>query len=203
MLDVWISKCFYAMASFLSKLALTTACALLLTFSASHAQTATPAEIAAEAEALARQGNMPAALERMQQAADALWDLQNFQLLRSGFEGDGSLQDSLVLKSGEAFTAVAGLTGFGYQKNATNLGVSFEVDLEIQHQSGRVLARKQNFAIVSETVSKRLAEFTLKMKVQTPALLDGAYKAVFTVRDVASSQSQEFTLAFTINGILE
>lgn len=194
---------FYAMASFFSKLALTTACTLLLTFPASNAQAASPAEIAAEAEALARQGDMPAALERMQQAADALWDLQSFQLLRSGFDVDGALESSQVLKSGETFTALAGLTGFGYSNETADLSVSFEVDLEIQHQSGRILAKKQNFAMITEVVSKRLAEFILKMKVQTPPLLDGAYKAVFTVRDVASEQSQEFILPFNIDGTLE
>lgn len=194
---------FYGMASFFHKLAPSLACSLLLTFSAGNAFAATPAEIAAEAEALARQGDMPAALERMQQAADALWDLQDFQLVKSGFEIDGTLKDSLALKSGEAFTAVAGLAGFGYQGSDSDLGVSFEVDLEIRHETGRVLAQKQNFAAVSETVSKRLAEFTMKMRVQTPALLDGEYTAVFSVRDLASKQSREFSLTFTIDGVLE
>lgn len=194
---------FYGMASFFHKLALLQACLLLLTFSAGNAFAATPAEIAAEAETLARQGDMPAALERMQQAADALWDLQDFQLIKSGFEIDGTLKDSLTLRSGEAFTAVAGLAGFGYQGSDADLSVSFEVDLEIRHETGRVLAQKQNFAAVSETVAKRLAEFTMKMKVQTPALLDGEYTAVFSVRDLASKQSREFALTFTIDGVLE
>lgn len=197
------------MASFFHKLAHTIACALFCTctlfliFFASTTHAATPAEIVAEAEALARQGDMPGALDKMQQAADALWDLQDFQLLRSGFEIDGSLQDSLTIKSGETFTVVAGLTGFGYRSEANKLSVLFEVDLEILHQSGRILARRENFAIVTETVAKRLAEFTLKMSVQTPALLDGAYQAVFTVRDIASDQSREFMLPFNVNGALE
>lgn len=194
---------FLGMTGFLRKLTPPIVCSLILTISAGNVFAASPAELAAEAETLARKGDMPAALERMQQAADALWDLQDFKLVKVGFENESTLIDSMALKSGQSFTAVAGLAGFGYQGSNGNLSVSFEVDLEIQHQSGRVLAKKQNFAVVSETVSKRLAEFTLKMKVQTPALLDGDYKAVFIVRDLASKQSRDFALAFNITGVLE
>ncbi|MEP3106363.1 MAG: hypothetical protein ABJO09_08395 [Hyphomicrobiales bacterium] len=197
------------MASFFSKLAFTIAmvmlfaCTGIFCFSVSHANAETPSEIAAEAEELARQGDMPEALEKMQQAADALWDLQNFKLLKSGFEVDGTLQNSLVVKSGEAFTAVAAFAGFGYRNEGDKLSVSFEVDLNILHQSGRILASRENFAVVSEAVSNRIAEFTLKMKVQTPALLDGEYQAVFKVRDLASEQSRDFILPFSVSGILE
>lgn len=194
---------FYCVQKLLLNCKSKAAISLILFFMTSFAHATTPTELAAEAEALARAGDMPAALERMQQAADALWGLQDLTLVKSGFKSEALEPDILVLQSGDAFTAFASLTGFGYEENDAELSVAFSVDLEIRHLSGRVLARREGFATVKEPVSKRLSEFTLEMQVQTPALLDGQYEAAFVVTDLASNQSRPFSLNFTIDGVKE
>lgn len=169
----------------------------------SSVMAASPSELAAEAEALARQGNMPEAMERMQQAADALWDLQQFKIIQTNLLTDGETRQTATLRSGEVLSVGALLAGFGYLESNDTLAVSIAVDVDIRHGSGRVLASMQDFASVSQTVPGRVAEFSIEMNLTTPALLDGQYEAVFTLRDLASGQSAQFTQAFAIDGILE
>ncbi|MEH6728313.1 MAG: hypothetical protein V7703_19350 [Hyphomicrobiales bacterium] len=164
---------------------------------------ASPSQLATEAEALARQGNMPEAMERMQQAADALWDLQQFKIIETDLLIDGAPQPIAVLQSGEVLSVSALLAGYGYQGSAETLSVAIAVDVDIRHGSGRVLASMKDFAAVSQTVPGRVAEFSIEMNLTTPALLDGDYEAAFTLRDLASGQSAQFTQAFRIDGILE
>lgn len=170
---------------------------------ASGAFAASPSELAAEAEALARQGNMPEAMKRMQQAADALWDLQQFKIIETDLLSDGETRQPSVFRSGEVLSVGALLTGFGYQGNADTLSIAIAVDVDIRHGSGRVLASMKDFASVSQSVPGRIAEFSIEMNLTTPALLDGAYEAVFTLRDLASGQSAQFTQEFSIEGIVD
>jgi hypothetical protein len=169
----------------------------------SNVMAASPTELAAEAEALARQGNMPEAMKRMQQAADALWDLQQFKIIQTNLLNDGAPQQSTTLQSGEVLSVSALLAGFGYLESEETLTVSLAVDVEIRHGSGRVLASMKDFASVSQTVPGRVAEFSVEMNLTTPALLDGEYEAVFTLRDLASGQSAQFIQKFGIDGIVE
>ncbi|WP_306261580.1 hypothetical protein [Pararhizobium sp. IMCC21322] len=170
--------------------------------SASTAMAASPSELAREAEALARQGNMTEAMERMQEAADALWGLQQFKIVETTLLIDGEPQQTAILRSGEALTISALLAGFSYEGSDDNLSVSFAVDVDIRHANGRVLASMQDFASVSQTVSGRVAEFSIEMNLTTPALLDGDYEAAFTLRDLASGQAAQFVQGFSIKGIL-
>ena len=176
---------------------------LLAVSAASGAIAASPSQLAIEAEALARQGNMPEAMERMQQAADALWDLQQFKIIETRLLIDGEPQPIATLKSGEVLSVSALLAGYGYQGSAEALSVAIAVDVDIRHGSGRVLASMKDFASVLQTVPGRVAEFSIEMNLTTPALLDGDYEAAYTLRDLASGQSAQFTQAFTIDGILE
>lgn len=170
--------------------------------SVSTAIAASPSDLAREAETLARQGNMPAAMERMQQAADALWDLQQLQIVETTLLVDGEPQQTVLLRSGEVLSISALLAGFSYQGSEDDLSVSFAVDVDIRHASGRVLASMQNFASVSQTVPGRVAEFSIEMNLTTPALLDGDYEAAFTLRDLTSDQAVQFVQGFSIKGIL-
>lgn len=176
---------------------------MLVVGATSNAMAASPSELAAEAEALARQGNMPEAMKRMQQAADALWDLQQFKIIQTNLLNDGAPQQSTTLQSGEVLSVGALLAGFGYLESEETLTVSLAVDVEIRHGSGRVLASMKDFASVSQTVPGRVAEFSVEMNLTTPALLDGEYEAVFTLRDLASGQSAQFIQKFGIDGIVE
>lgn len=171
--------------------------------SASVGHAASPSELAIEAEALARQGNMPEAMERMQQAADALWDLQQFKIIETTLLVGDEPQQTKILQSGEVLSVGALLAGFGYQASGDSLAVSIAVDVDIRHATGRVLASMQDFASVSQTVPGRVAEFSIEMNLTTPALLDGVYEAAFTLRDLASGQSAQFVQEFSIEGILE
>lgn len=199
----WISTMFYS--DFISsKSRLLKACLTgFAIICGSAAQAATPSELAAEAEALARQGNMPAAMERMQQAADALWDLQQLKLIEAAIVVEDRTVQTITLKSGEDLAVTARLAGFGYEGSDEDLQVSFAVDVEIRHKSGRVLAAMDDFALINEAVPGRLSEFTIQMVLTTPALLDGDYEAAFTLRDQASGQSTQFSLGFSIEGITE
>lgn len=170
--------------------------------SASTVIAASPSELAREAEALARQGNMPEAMERMQQAADALWGLQQLKIVETTLLIDGEPQQTATLRSGEVLSISALLAGFSYEGSEDALSVSFAVDVDIRHASGRVLASMQDFASVSQTVSGRVAEFSIEMNLTTPALLDGDYEAAFTLRDLASGQAAQFVQSFSIEGIL-
>ncbi len=167
--------------------------------SAGHA--ASPTELAAEAEALAREGNMQAAMERMQKAADALWDLQELKVIEAAIVVEDRKAQTLTLKSGGDLTTTVTLAGFGYEGSEDDLKVSFAVDVDIRHSSGRVLASMENFAQINEAVPGRLSEFTIQMIVTTPALLDGDYQAAFTLRDLVSGQATQFSLGFSIDGI--
>lgn len=171
--------------------------------SATHVNAASPSELAQEAEALARQGNMPEAMDRMQQAADALWDLQQLKIIETTLLVDGEPQQTAVLPSGADLSVNALLTGFGYRGNEESLSVAIAVDVDIRHASGRVLASMEDFASVSQTVPSRVAEFSIEMSLTTPALLDGDYRATFTLRDLASGQSAQFTQEFSIVGVLD
>ncbi|MCR9239413.1 MAG: hypothetical protein NXI17_22315 [Alphaproteobacteria bacterium] len=170
--------------------------------SASTAMAASPSDLAREAEALAREGNMPAAMERMQQAADALWDLQQLKIVETTLLIDGEPQQTAILRSGEVLSISTLLTGFSYKGSEDSLAVAFAVDVDIRHTSGRVLASMQDFASVSQTVSGRVAEFSIEINLTTPALLDGDYEAAFTLRDLASGQAAQFVQDFSIEGIL-
>nr|WP_306265143.1 hypothetical protein [Pararhizobium sp. IMCC3301] len=166
-------------------------------------QAASPSDLAAEAEALAREGNMQAAMERMQQAADALWDLQQLKTINAAIVVEDRPVQTMSLKSGGDLTVTATLGGFGYEGSEEDLKVSFAVDVDIRHSSGRVLASMADFAQINEAVPGRLSEFTIQMIVTTPALLDGEYQAAFTLRDLASGQATQFALGFSIDGVAE
>lgn len=176
---------------------------LIAVGSATTASAASPSELAQEAEALARQGNMPGAMQRMQQAADALWGLQQLKIIEAKSLNVGDLQQVPKLLSGEDLSVSILLAGFGYERSDDTLSVSFSVDVDILHASGRVLASMQDFASVTQTVPGRVAEFAIEMSLKTPALLDGEYEAAFTLRDLASGQSAQFTQDFKIEGIVE
>lgn len=162
-------------------------------------------DIAKEADALLEEGDAVAALNRLSEATEILWDAaplhirkQLFVESATGFGLYVARERGSSFKQGESILIYAEPVGYGYGRDGLgNLAIGFEVDFELVSLEGETLLKKDNFVQIGSPLRYKNREFFLSLTVNLNGVPVGDYVSKFRLRDQYSDKSVFFELPFS------
>ncbi len=147
-----------------------------------------------------------AEIERAEAALDIVWALTPIQtrtavLVAAPPAGFGLYEPhpTATFAPGEPIVAYAEPVGFGYSQPAPGLWqFGFDVDLLIKTADGQILGGQEGFERLALTSRTRNREFMLTLTLDLDGAPPGDYVVQYTLNDIASDKSGQFSLPFTI-----
>lgn len=147
-----------------------------------------------------------AEIDRAEAALDAAWAATPIQtrtvaLVAAPPAGFGLYEPhpTGVFAPGEPIIAYAEPVGFGYSEQAPGLWqLGFDVDLLVKTADGQILGGQEGFERLALTSRTRNREFMLTLTLDLDGAPPGDYVVQYTLNDIASDKSGQFSLPFTI-----
>ena len=178
--------------------------ALVAMSGASAAGAGPVVEAAERAEALHAEGDMPQALEALDDAVEVIWTegplaFREVALVESA-GGLGTYEEPAqrTYLPDEMLRVYVEPVGYGYGEAGANAEIGFDADLAIENTTGQIITEAEDVFSISVESAPGRREFGMTLAFPVPYLRPGDYKAVFTVRDQNSAKTADFEVAFAV-----
>ena len=160
---------------------------------------------AREVDVLAGSGKFLEAIEKLDDAATAVWLRAPLgfrrtlwvQELPAGF-GVYKPRENNVYASGEQMIIYAEPFGYGWRKVGDAWQIDYVADLEVRTKGGAVVFRQREFANMQTQSQVRNREFMAHFTYRFTGIAAGEYIVDTTLRDRVSGKNATFSLPFVI-----
>ncbi|MEO0914477.1 MAG: hypothetical protein AAFY59_16085 [Pseudomonadota bacterium] len=146
-------------------------------------------------------------LDAARDAYAAAWDVSPLVIEGAAFvtrpaeiAGDYELRETDAFDPGEPLLIYAEPKAYGYLETEEGKEFGVVLDLEVLSEEGTSLLQQEEFQTIRLRSQAEVKEMFLNITLNLSGFTPGAYQVLIRAHDIASDESAEFTLPFTVNG---